>query len=323
MTVRTRTALDTLPAYAPGRNVPGAIKLASNELSFPTLPSIAAAIADAVVHESSRHQPVPGQRRAGAGRGARRSTPAPRNHSRRRQRVGRAVPATGAGGRRRGRRGAVRLALVRGLPDRHPDHRRHLGPGAGHRRARTGPARAGRGDHPGDPADLRLHPEQPDRHGRPAVRSGRLPGRRAGRRAGRHRRGLPRFRHRPRLPRRPRVRADQAERADPADDVEGLRAGRAPGRLRGRRPARDHRAAQGRDPVRAEFGGAGRRAGRAGRQGRAGPALAAGDRRTGAGHRRAARTSASRSRRHRRTSSGCRCASGPRSSPRTARRRTR
>jgi histidinol-phosphate aminotransferase len=53
MTVRTRTALDTLPAYAPGRNVPGAIKLASNELSFPTLPSIAAAIADAVVHQTN------------------------------------------------------------------------------------------------------------------------------------------------------------------------------------------------------------------------------------------------------------------------------
>ncbi len=53
MTVRIRSALDTLPAYAPGRTVPGAIKLASNELSFPTLPSVAAAIADAVAHESA------------------------------------------------------------------------------------------------------------------------------------------------------------------------------------------------------------------------------------------------------------------------------
>ncbi len=53
MTVRTRSALDTLPAYAPGRTVQGAIKLASNELSFPTLPSVAAAIADAVAHESA------------------------------------------------------------------------------------------------------------------------------------------------------------------------------------------------------------------------------------------------------------------------------
>ncbi len=53
MTVRIRSALDTLPAYAPGRSVPGAIKLASNELSFPTLPVVAQAIADAVVHEST------------------------------------------------------------------------------------------------------------------------------------------------------------------------------------------------------------------------------------------------------------------------------
>lgn len=48
MAVRFRTVLDTLPAYAPGRTVPGAIKLASNELSFPTLPAVAAAIAGAV-----------------------------------------------------------------------------------------------------------------------------------------------------------------------------------------------------------------------------------------------------------------------------------
>jgi len=51
VTVRTRVALDTLPSYAPGRSVPGAIKLASNELSFPTLPAIANAIADAVAHQ--------------------------------------------------------------------------------------------------------------------------------------------------------------------------------------------------------------------------------------------------------------------------------
>ena len=53
MTVRTRTALDTLPAYAPGRSVPGAIKLASNELSFPTLPAVADAISEAVTHQSA------------------------------------------------------------------------------------------------------------------------------------------------------------------------------------------------------------------------------------------------------------------------------
>jgi len=48
MTVRTRAALDSLPAYAPGRTVQGAVKLASNELSFPTLPAVADAIAASI-----------------------------------------------------------------------------------------------------------------------------------------------------------------------------------------------------------------------------------------------------------------------------------
>lgn len=48
MTVHIRPALDTLPAYAPGRTVPGSIKLASNELSFPTLPAVSAAVAEAI-----------------------------------------------------------------------------------------------------------------------------------------------------------------------------------------------------------------------------------------------------------------------------------
>jgi histidinol-phosphate aminotransferase len=52
-TVHTRQALAQLPAYAPGRPVPGAVKLASNEMSFPPLPSVAAAIADAVSRGSA------------------------------------------------------------------------------------------------------------------------------------------------------------------------------------------------------------------------------------------------------------------------------
>ncbi len=48
MTVLLRSALAELPVYTPGRTVPGAIKLASNELPYPPLPSVAAAIADAV-----------------------------------------------------------------------------------------------------------------------------------------------------------------------------------------------------------------------------------------------------------------------------------
>lgn len=47
MTAQLRAALDALPAYAPGRTVPGAIKLASNEMPFPPLDSVVRAIAEA------------------------------------------------------------------------------------------------------------------------------------------------------------------------------------------------------------------------------------------------------------------------------------
>ena len=100
MTVRTRSALDTLPAYAPGRSVPGAIKLASNELSFPTLPAIADAIADAVAHQVSGINRYPDN-------GAQTLVDALAAHTgttsgsrRRRQRLGGAVPTIGAGNRR-------------------------------------------------------------------------------------------------------------------------------------------------------------------------------------------------------------------------------
>ena len=42
-----RADLDTLPAYVPGRTIPGAIKLASNEVSLPPTPPVLAAIAQA------------------------------------------------------------------------------------------------------------------------------------------------------------------------------------------------------------------------------------------------------------------------------------
>lgn len=44
----TRRDLESLPAYVPGRAVPGAIKLASNEVPFGPLPGVAEAIAEAV-----------------------------------------------------------------------------------------------------------------------------------------------------------------------------------------------------------------------------------------------------------------------------------
>ncbi|HVK21447.1 MAG TPA: histidinol-phosphate transaminase [Actinokineospora sp.] len=47
MSVRTRADLAALPGYVPGRSIPGAIKLASNEVSLGPLPSVVAAIAQA------------------------------------------------------------------------------------------------------------------------------------------------------------------------------------------------------------------------------------------------------------------------------------
>jgi histidinol-phosphate aminotransferase len=47
VTARLRPALAGLPVYVPGKTVPGAIKLASNETVFGPLPSVHAAIADA------------------------------------------------------------------------------------------------------------------------------------------------------------------------------------------------------------------------------------------------------------------------------------
>src|SRR5258705_13054036 len=43
-----RADLDNLPEYVPGRSVPGAIKLASNEVPYGPLPGVAEAVAEAV-----------------------------------------------------------------------------------------------------------------------------------------------------------------------------------------------------------------------------------------------------------------------------------
>jgi histidinol-phosphate aminotransferase len=48
MAARIRADLAALPGYVPGRTVPGAIKLASNEVPAGPLPSVVAAISDAV-----------------------------------------------------------------------------------------------------------------------------------------------------------------------------------------------------------------------------------------------------------------------------------
>jgi histidinol-phosphate aminotransferase len=44
---RLRPVLETMPAYVPGRTVPGAIKLASNETPYPPLPHVVTRITDA------------------------------------------------------------------------------------------------------------------------------------------------------------------------------------------------------------------------------------------------------------------------------------
>ena len=50
MSVRLRAVLGSLPAYVPGRTVPGAIKLASNETPYPLLPHVVARIAEAAAN---------------------------------------------------------------------------------------------------------------------------------------------------------------------------------------------------------------------------------------------------------------------------------
>ncbi|MGH4010096.1 MAG: pyridoxal phosphate-dependent aminotransferase [Pseudonocardiaceae bacterium] len=50
MTARARADLDSLPVYVPGRHIPGAVKLASNEVSEGPLPSILKVIADAATN---------------------------------------------------------------------------------------------------------------------------------------------------------------------------------------------------------------------------------------------------------------------------------
>jgi histidinol-phosphate aminotransferase len=50
VTVRLRPVLGSLPSYVPGRTVPGAIKLASNETPFPPLPHVRSRIAEAAAN---------------------------------------------------------------------------------------------------------------------------------------------------------------------------------------------------------------------------------------------------------------------------------
>ena len=227
----------------PGKTVPGAIKLASNETVFGPLPSVRAAIEQA----TDDGQPLPRQRLRASSRPhlAKHLGPdfAPEHVA-----VGcgsvslcqQLIQITAVGRRR----GDVRLAQLRALPAAGPGRRRDRRPGAADR-PHLRPRRDARRDHRPHPADLRLQPEQSDVHRRRPGRAG--PVRRGGSAAhpDRHRRGLRRVH-----PRRHAARQLGLVRAH--RNVVVLRtfskayglAGPAR-RLCGRRPRRHHRAGQG------------------------------------------------------------------------------
>ena len=278
--VTARPAIEALPAYRPGRNpadlareigVARAVKLASNEVAFPPLPAVVAAIA-AAAGETNRY---------------------PDNG---------AVVLTAALAERYGvdpeqvATGCGAVTLCQELAQAYNDPGTSLAFAwrsfemypllarvAGARAVQV-PLTPGR---PGGPADTHDLPAlaaaidestrlvfvcNPNNPTGTAVRRAelvRLPRRRPGEHARRPRRGLPRVRHRPRRPGRRRADARPAERRRPAHVLQGVGAGRAAGRLpdrrgpgRGRLGAQDPRALQRLHP-----GPGGRRRG-AGQRGR-------------------------------------------------------
>ena len=139
-----------------------------------------------------------------------------------------------------GRRGRLRLALLRGLPDRGDRRGRDVGQGAGPGRRPSRPRRDGRRDHRPHQGRPGLHPQQPHRPRGHAGRARRVPGPGADARAGRGRRGVRRVRADGRPDRRHRHLPRPRQRAAHADLLQGLRPGRLPGRLR-RRTRADRR----------------------------------------------------------------------------------
>ena len=119
--------------------------------------------------------PLPGHGRRRAARPARRPPRRRPGPDRDRLRLGRAGRAPGPGHLPARRRGRLRLALLRGLPDHRRGHRRDQRPGAEHRRPRPRPDGDGGRDHRPDPPGHRLQPEQPDRHRDPHGRARRVP----------------------------------------------------------------------------------------------------------------------------------------------------
>ena len=112
-----RPDLDALPAYVPGRTIPGAIKLASNEVTLPPPPRGAGR--DRRGRGGRQPLPRPGGHRPH--RPARRGLRARPGPHRGRLRVGEPVPAAGVDHCATRRRGRLRVAVVRVLPDRDAD----------------------------------------------------------------------------------------------------------------------------------------------------------------------------------------------------------
>ena len=196
MAVTLRPEIAALPPYRQGRPAAAdAFKLSSNENPFP--PAAGRARRD----RRLERQPLPGRRRDGAARPARRAL---RRHARRgarRRRLGVDPRAADPGGRRPRRRGRLRLALVRGLPGARHGRRRDERAGAEPPPTDAPrPGRDGRGGHRPHPRHHGLQPQQPDGHDRHRARSSRRSWRRSPTRARAARRGVRRVRDRPAPP---------------------------------------------------------------------------------------------------------------------------
>ncbi len=108
---RFRPVLESFVPYKPGQAHPGAAKLSSNESPYGPLPSVLEVIAAAA--GGLNRYPDHGSAALSAAIAARLGVPAEPGGGG--LRVGRPDPAATDRHRRAGRRGAVRLAVVRGL----------------------------------------------------------------------------------------------------------------------------------------------------------------------------------------------------------------
>ena len=240
-----RPSIAQIPPYVAGRPpAPRAdlttYKLSSNENPYPPLPGVVEAALGAV--QTMNRYPDMGStalyealsaKLGGADRGA-----GPGH------RLGGPDLPAGAGVLRPRRRGGLRLALVRGVPDRGHRRRGPHGPRPRARRRPSRPRRDGRGRHRAHPRRAGLHPQQPHRTGRHPGRARRVPREDPAAGAGRGRRGVRRVRADGGRDRRRRDLPPPRERAAHPDLLQGLRAGRLPGRVRRRAGAAGRRAAR-------------------------------------------------------------------------------